>query len=67
MQPIGMPCFSVLVAEYIDGGTLSEILMDHSIELSWVQRAKYVNDISAGMVTGVSAKSSCTAGYFLCC
>ena len=51
----------MLVAEYIDGGTLSEILMDHSIELSWVQRVKYVNDISAGMV---GSRSFCPVSAF---
>ncbi|KAL8560041.1 hypothetical protein ACOMHN_041510 [Nucella lapillus] len=38
-----------MVTEYIDGGTLSEILMDQTVDLSWVQRTKFVNDISAGM------------------
>ena len=56
-----LPDFSVLVAEYIDGGTLNEILMDHSIELSWVQRVKYVNDISAGMV---GSRSFCPVSAF---
>ncbi|KAK7087517.1 hypothetical protein V1264_021558 [Littorina saxatilis] len=38
-----------MVTEYIDGGTLSEILMDHDTAVSWVQRAKFIKDISAGM------------------
>ncbi|KAK7461996.1 hypothetical protein BaRGS_00038578 [Batillaria attramentaria] len=38
-----------MVTEYVDGGTLSDILLNHSIDLSWVQRAKFVKDISMGM------------------
>ncbi|XP_076434588.1 LIM domain kinase 1-like [Babylonia areolata] len=38
-----------MVTEYIEGGTLSEILMDHAVELTWVQRTSFVKDISAGM------------------
>jgi hypothetical protein len=35
----------------VDGGTLSDILMDTNKELSWVQRTKFIKDIAAGMVS----------------
>lgn len=37
-------------AEYVEGGTLSETLLNHSIELSWVMRSKFAKDIASGMV-----------------
>lgn len=39
-----------LLTEYIDGGTLSDLLLDHSVELSWKQRIAFAKDIAAGMV-----------------
>lgn len=41
-------CF--LFLEFIDGGTLSDLLLDHSVELSWKQRVAFAKDIAAGMV-----------------
>nr|KAI8753789.1 serine/threonine-protein kinase pakF [Biomphalaria glabrata] len=38
-----------LVTEFIDGGTLSDLLLDHSVELSWKQRVAFAKDIAAGM------------------
>ncbi|BFZ18297.1 hypothetical protein BsWGS_21336 [Bradybaena similaris] len=38
-----------LITEYIDGGTLSDLLLDHSVELSWKQRIAFAKDIAAGM------------------
>lgn len=39
-----------LVTEYVPGGTLGELLKDHSIPLSWKQRAVFAKGISEGMV-----------------
>lgn len=36
--------------EYVPGGTLGELLKDHSIPLSWKQRAVFAKGISEGMV-----------------
>ncbi|RUS72106.1 hypothetical protein EGW08_020132 [Elysia chlorotica] len=38
-----------LVTEFIDGGTLSALLLDHSRELSWKQRVAFAKDIANGM------------------
>ncbi|XP_012942311.1 serine/threonine-protein kinase pakF [Aplysia californica] len=38
-----------LVTEFIDGGTLSDILLDTSRELSWMQRVSFAKDIATGM------------------
>ncbi|PVD33120.1 hypothetical protein C0Q70_08569 [Pomacea canaliculata] len=38
-----------MVTEYVEGGTLSETLLNHSIELSWVMRSKFAKDIASGM------------------
>ena len=39
-----------LVTEYISGGTLKEIIHDHSQALPWEQRVGFARDIASGMV-----------------
>lgn len=36
--------------EFIDGGTLSDLLLNQSIDLSWKQRIGFAKDIADGMV-----------------
>ena len=47
-------CFNYFVLflsiDYIDGGTLKNIIHDSAIPLTWLQRLRYAKDISAGMV-----------------
>ncbi|BFZ04556.1 hypothetical protein BsWGS_07595 [Bradybaena similaris] len=38
-----------LVTEYIEGGSLSSILLDLTVPLSWKQRISFARDIAAGM------------------
>ncbi|XP_022339629.2 LIM domain kinase 2-like isoform X2 [Crassostrea virginica] len=38
-----------LVTEYVSGGTLGELLKDHSVPLTWKQRAEFAKGISEGM------------------
>ncbi|GFS16239.1 LIM domain kinase 1-like [Elysia marginata] len=38
-----------LVTEFIDGGALTDLLLNHSEELSWKQRVAFAKDIANGM------------------
>jgi hypothetical protein len=50
--------------DYIDGGTLKNIIHDSTIPLTWLQRLRYAKDIAAGMVTSKKKQSIFYYLYF---